>query len=86
MDATTEKIACQAIFLLEFPDFCDQQISPEVEAELEILGFVFCDIESPFVREEKVIQPIGYAVVEERRDSKKPLRDKESGQRGQVFF
>lgn len=68
-----EKKGDVQIHWLEFPEFCFPWFSPEAEAELEILGFVFFEIEALFVREEKVIEPIGYGVVEERRGTPKNL-------------
>ena len=58
---------------IQFPDFCDQQISPETEAELEILGFACCEIEVPFLGEQQVVEPIGYGIVEEGGNPEEPF-------------
>jgi hypothetical protein len=50
-------------------------LSPEAETELKILGFILFECQSPVVREQQIVKPMGYGIIEKRRDAEKPLRN-----------
>jgi len=60
---------------LEFPESCFGRFSPKAKAELEITGIASFGLKALSVEKKKIVQTIGYGIIEEGRDAEKPPGD-----------